>query len=235
MDHSNPIPSPAPQSALATPVRILLVDDHPILRAGLRTLLDAQTDMRVVGEAGDGAEAIARAQELKPDVIIMDIAMPKMDGLEAMRRIRDLGLPCKMLALTMHAEAEYLFKVLEDGGSGYVLKQGVDSDLFEAIRTVMAGNVFLYPSATRLLLSRYLEGNSEEERDEYDKLSEREREVLKLTAEGYSSQEIADQLILSPKTVETYRSRLMQKLNLHHRSELVRFALRRGLLKANGG
>jgi DNA-binding NarL/FixJ family response regulator len=219
----------------ATPVHILLADDHPILRAGLRTLLDAQPGMHVVGEAGNGEEAISRAQELKPDVIIMDIAMPKMDGLEAMRRIRDLGLPCKMLALTMHAEAEYLFKVLEDGGSGYVLKQGVDSDLFEAIRTVMAGNVFLYPSATRLLLSRYLEGNSEEERDEYDKLSEREREVLKLTAEGYSSQEIADQLILSPKTIETYRSRLMQKLNLHHRSELVRFALRRGLLKANGG
>jgi DNA-binding NarL/FixJ family response regulator len=217
------------------PVHILLADDHPILRAGLRTLLDAQPGMHVVGEAGNGEEAISRAQELKPDVIIMDIAMPKMDGLEAMRRIRDLGLPCKMLALTMHAEAEYLFKVLEDGGSGYVLKQGVDSDLFEAIRTVMAGNVFLYPSATRLLLSRYLEGNSEEERDEYDKLSEREREVLKLTAEGYSSQEIADQLILSPKTIETYRSRLMQKLNLHHRSELVRFALRRGLLKANGG
>jgi DNA-binding NarL/FixJ family response regulator len=229
MDHSQTNPS------LPPPTRILLADDHPILRAGLRTLLDAQPDMHVVGEAGDGAEAIERAKELRPDIIIMDIAMPKMDGLEAMRRIRDLGLPCKMLALTMHAEAEYLFKVLEDGGSGYVLKQGVDSDLFEAIRTVMAGNVFLYPSATRLLLSRYLDGNTDEERDEYTKLSEREREVLKLTAEGYSSQEIADQLILSPKTVETYRSRLMQKLNLHHRSELVRFALRRGLLKANGG
>jgi DNA-binding NarL/FixJ family response regulator len=229
MDHSQTTPSSPP------PTRILLADDHPILRAGLRTLIDAQPDMHVVGEAGDGVETIERAKELRPDIIIMDIAMPKMDGLEAMRRIRDLGLPCKMLALTMHAEAEYLFKVLEDGGSGYVLKQGVDSDLFEAIRTVMAGNVFLYPSATRLLLSRYLDGNTEEERDEYTKLSEREREVLKLTAEGYSSQEIADQLILSPKTVETYRSRLMQKLNLHHRSELVRFALRRGLLKANGG
>jgi DNA-binding NarL/FixJ family response regulator len=231
MDHSTTTPPSAP-----TPlIRILLADDHPILLAGLRTLIDAQPDMHVVGVARDGAEAIERAKELKPDVIIMDIAMPKMDGLEAMRRIRDLGLPCKMLALTMHAEAEYLFKVLEDGGSGYVLKQGVDSDLFEAIRTVVAGNVFLYPSATRLLLSRYLEGNTDEERDEYGKLSEREREVLKLTAEGYSSQEIADQLILSPKTIETYRSRLMQKLNLHHRSELVRFALRRGLLKANGG
>ncbi len=187
--------------------------------------------MHVVGEASDGVEAIARTAALKPDVIIMDIAMPVMDGLEAMRRIRDLGLPTKMLALTMHAEAEYLFKVLENGGSGYVLKQGVDSDLFEAIRTMMAGNVFLYPSATRLLLSRYLEGNSEQEADAYDKLSEREREVLKLTAEGYSSQEIADQLVLSPKTIETYRSRLMQKLNLHHRSEIVRYALRKGLLQ----
>jgi DNA-binding NarL/FixJ family response regulator len=184
-----------------------------------------------VGEASDGLEAIERAKELKPDVIIMDLAMPRMDGLEAMQRIRDLGLPNKMLVLTMHAEAEYLFKVLEVGGSGYVLKQGVDSDLFEAIRTVIAGNVFLYPSATRLLLSRYLDGGNEEEHDEYGKLSEREKEVLKFTAEGYSSQEIADQLILSPKTVETYRSRLMQKLNLHHRSELVRFALRKGLLQ----
>lgn len=213
------------------PISILLVDDHPILRAGLRTLIDAQPDMQVVGEASDGAEAIDRARALKPDVIVMDIAMPRMDGLEAMRRIRDLGLPAKMIALTMHAEAEYLFKVLEDGGSGYVLKQGVDSDLFEAIRTIWAGNVFLYPSATRLLLSRYLDGNGEQENDTYTKLSEREREVLKLTAEGYSSQEIADQLILSPKTVETYRSRLMQKLNLHHRSEVVRYALLKGLLK----
>jgi len=188
--------------------------------------------MHVVGEASDGAEAIERATALKPEIIIMDIAMPRMDGLEAMSRIRDLGLPCKMLALTMHAEAEYLFKVLENGGSGYVLKQGVDSDLFEAIRTVIAGNVFLYPSATRLLLSRYLDGNNPQEIDAFDKLSEREREVLKLTAEGYSSQEIADQLFLIPKTVETYRSRLMQKLNLHHRSEVVRYALRRGLLHA---
>ena len=211
-------------------VRIVLADDHPILRAGLRTLLDAQPDMLVVGEASDGAEAIDRAATLRPDIIIMDIAMPHMDGLEAMRRIRDLKLPIKMLALTMHAEAEYLFRVLEDGGSGYVLKQGVDSDLFEAIRTVMAGNVFLYPSATRLLLSRFLEGNNAQEIDAYDKLSEREREVLKLTAEGYSSQEIADQLFLSTKTIETYRSRLMQKLNLHHRSEVVRYALRKGLL-----
>jgi DNA-binding NarL/FixJ family response regulator len=210
----------------------MLVDDHPILRAGLRTLIDAQADMHVVGEASDGVEAIERAAVLTPDVIIMDIAMPVMDGLEAMRRIRDRGLPSKMLALTMHAEAEYLFKVLENGGSGYVLKQGVDSDLFEAIRTVAAGNVFLYPSATRLLLSRYLEGNSPQEIDAYDKLSEREREVLKLTAEGFSSQEIADRLFLSPKTVETYRSRLMQKLNLHHRSEVVRYALRKGLLQS---
>ena len=215
-------------------ITIMLVDDHPILRAGLRTLIDAQPDMRVVGEASDGAEAITRTQTLHPDVIIMDIAMPVMDGLEAMKRIHDLNLPVKMLALTMHAEAEYLFKVLENGGSGYVLKQGVDSDLFEAIRTIIAGNVFLYPSATRLLLSRYLEGNNEQEADAYDKLSEREREVLKLTAEGYSSQEIADQLILSPKTVETYRSRLMQKLNLHHRSEIVRYALRKGLLQIPG-
>lgn len=214
-------------------IRIVLADDHPILRAGLKTLLDAQPDMCVIGEAGDGAEAVQKASQLTPDILIMDLTMPVMDGLEAMKRIHEFNLPCKMLALTMHAETEYLFKVLENGGSGYVLKQGVDTDLFEAVRAVAAGNVFLYPSATRLLLSRYLDENNPQETDAYDTLSEREKEVLKLTAEGYSSQEIADQLYLSSKTVETYRSRLMQKLHLHHRSEVVRYALRRGLLRAS--
>jgi two-component system response regulator NreC len=215
-------------------LRILLVDDHPIFRAGLRTLLNTQQDMEVVGEAGDGAEALARVRELAPDVVIMDITMPGMDGLEALRRMHVANLQSRVLVLTMHAENEYLFQVLENGGYGYVLKQGVDSDLFEAIRTVAAGNVFLYPSAATLLLSRYLEGGRPgQEQDGYDGLSEREREVLTLTAEGYSSSEIGDQLALSPKTVETYRVRIMQKLGLHHRSELVQYALRKGLLHAH--
>lgn len=215
-------------------LRILLVDDHPIFRAGLRTLLNTQADMEVVGEAGTGVEALERVRELKPDVVVMDITMPDMDGLEALRQMHAEHLPSRVLVLTMHAEQEYLFQVLENGGYGYVLKQGVDSDLFEAIRTVGAGNVFLYPSATTLLLSRYLEGGRPvQEREVYDGLSDREREVLTLTAEGFSSSEIGDRLALSPKTVETYRTRIMQKLGLQHRSQLVQYALRKGLLQVH--
>ena len=217
-------------------IRIVLADDHAIFRAGLRALLDAQPDMQVVGEAGDGAQAVAKARELQPDVVLLDLSMPGMDGLTALRQMHEEGLGSRPLVLTMHAENEYLFQVLESGGYGYVLKQAVDTDLFEAIRRVASGEVFLYPSATTLLLSRYLDqrgkGEADDGRDGGDSaLSEREREVLVLTAEGYSSQEIGDQLALSAKTVETYRTRVMRKLNLHHRSDLVQYALRTGLLR----
>ncbi|HKT38813.1 MAG TPA: response regulator transcription factor [Ktedonobacterales bacterium] len=219
-----------------SPIRVLLVDDHPIFRAGLRALLESQPDVRVIGEAGNGAEAIARANELHPDIILLDISMPDVDGLEALRRMQADHVPGRVLVLTMHAENEYLFQVLESGGYGYVLKQGVDTDLFTAIRTVAAGDIFLYPSATALLLSRYREQKRalEETADDNhpDGLSDREREVLSLTAQGYSSQEIGDQLALSAKTVETYRTRVMRKLNLRHRSDLVRYALRVGLLQS---
>ncbi len=237
MEHSVESPGDRRQ-APAAPIRVLLVDDHPIFRAGLRALLESQPDVRVIGEAGNGAEAIARANELHPDIILLDISMPDVDGLEALRRMQADHVPGKVLVLTMHAENEYLFQVLESGGYGYVLKQGVDTDLFTAIRTVAAGDIFLYPSATALLLSRYREQKRalDESADgsQPDGLSEREREVLSLTAQGYSSQEIGDQLALSAKTVETYRTRVMRKLNLRHRSDLVRYALRVGLLQPEG-
>jgi two-component system response regulator NreC len=216
---------------MAETIRILLADDHAVLRAGLRALLNDEPDMDVVGEAANGQEAIAQTQALRPDVVVMDIAMPVLNGLEATAAITALGLGTKVLVLTMHAEEQYLFQVLEAGGAGYVLKQSADIDLLQAIRAVHRGEAFLYPAAVRLLLQAYLRGEQEPAKPVRGKLSEREEEVLALTAEGYSNQEIAGRLYLSSKTVDTYRQRIMEKLDLHHRSELVHYALDRGLLK----
>src|SRR5712692_3560403 len=232
---SNESATSTQHSALSTQIvgeriRVLLADDHAVLRAGLRALLSAEVDMEVVGEAGDGQETVRQAEALRPDVIVMDIAMPGGGGLQATRAIRAQKLPSKVLILTMHAEEQYLLPVIEAGGSGYVLKTGADSELIEAIRVVHRDQVYLYPSAAKLLLGKYLERGDAGE-TAYDGLTPREREVLRLTAEGYTGQEIADRLVLSPKTVDTYRQRVMEKLNLHHRSELVKYALRKGLLQ----
>jgi len=220
---------------MTEPIRIVLADDHTLLRRGLRALLSSQGDIEVVGEAGDGAEAVRACQRLKPDVIVMDISMPGTDGLQATAQIRELGLETRVLILTMHNEEDYLLKVLEAGGAGYVLKQSADTELVHAIRAVHRGEAFLYPSGVRMLLQSYLKGPKlpETEIQPRPALSEREQEVLRLTAEGYSNQEIGKQLYISPKTVDTYRQRIMEKLGLHHRSELVRYALNRGLLKAD--
>jgi DNA-binding NarL/FixJ family response regulator len=211
-------------------IRILLADDHAVLRAGLRSLLEAESEFEVVGEVGTGEEAVAQARVLKPDIVIMDLSMPGAGGLEATRQIAALGEGTKVLVLTMHAEEEFLLPVLEAGGSGYVRKTSADEDLTTALRTVARDEVFLYPSAAKLLLQRYKEADSDEERSPLKKLTDRERNVLALTAEGFSSSEIGKQLFISPKTVDTYRSRVMEKLGLSHRTELVRFALRTGLL-----
>ncbi len=213
-------------------IRVVLADDHAVLRAGLKALIEDEPDIEVVGEASNGAEAIEVVQHERPDVVVMDIAMPVMNGLEATERIGELGLNTKVLVLTMHAEEQYLFQVLQAGGSGYVLKQSADSELMDAIRSVHRGEAFLYPSGVRLLLQAYLKGDKPVGgKAEHSRLSDREEQVLALTAEGYSNQEIADRLFLSSKTVDTYRQRIMEKLDLHHRSELVRYALDRGLLK----
>ncbi len=211
---------------------ILLVDDHAVLRAGLKALLNVEPDFQVVGEAGSGEEALERVRELRPAVVVMDLSMPGIGGLEAMRRIGAMGLGTRLLVLTAHGEEEFLFPVLEAGGSGYVTKAGADRELTEAIRTVARGEVFLYPDAQRLLLERYQRSQGGSDDDPLGKLSNRERQVLALTAEGYSATEIGERLFLSSKTVDTYRARVMQKLGLHHRSELVRFALRVGLLRS---
>ncbi|HEU0298493.1 MAG TPA: response regulator transcription factor [Longimicrobium sp.] len=212
-------------------IRILLADDHPVLRSGLEALLSLEEDVLVVGHASTGEEAVEKTRLLRPDVVVMDLSMPVMDGLEATRRIGELGLGARVLVLTSQTEEEFLLPVLEAGGAGFVRKTSADTDLLNAIRTVARGEVFLYPSATRLLLRQYQHAKEPQAAGPIDKLSEREREVLALTAEGYSSAEIGKKLFLSPKTVDTYRARMMQKLGLTHRAELVRLALDAGLLK----
>ncbi len=222
----------------AETIRILLADDHAMLRAGLRALLEAEDGLEVVGEAGTGEEAVELAQEIAPDVVVMDLSMPGIGGLEATRRIAGGGpaaeneeATTRVLVLTMHAEEEHLLPVLEAGGSGYVNKRRADEELIEAIRAVARGDVFLYPEAAKLLLQGF-RGKPTDEEDPLTKLSDRELEVLGFTAEGFSAAEIGRKLSISPKTVDTYRSRIMEKLGLNHRSELVRFALKQGLLKA---
>src|SRR5690606_28601387 len=179
-------------------IRILLVDDHLVLRAGLKALLEAEKDFRVVGEASTGEEAIEKAKHFRPDVIVMDLSMPGMGGIEATRQITSENL-ARVLVLTMHAEEEYLLAVLEAGGSGYVKKTSADEDLTNAIRTVARDEVFLYPNAAKLLLQGFRVKGDEADRP-LDKLTERERDVLAMTAEGYSSSEIGEKLFISPKT-----------------------------------
>lgn len=212
-------------------IRILLVDDHMVVRIGLKALIDAEPDMEVVGDADNGVDGVAATVSLRPDVVVMDISMPAMDGLEATRRIRQECNDVQVLILTVHAQEKYLFPVLKAGAAGYVLKSTVDTELLDAIRTVAMGGAFLYPSATRLLLEDYVSQiDSGANADDYKNLSEREREVLKLIALGYTAVQVGEKLALSPKTVETYRVRIMEKLNLSSRPDLVQYALKRGLL-----
>jgi len=215
---------------MAEVIEILLVDDHAMFRAGIKALIEAEERLVVVGEAADGDAAVERVRELKPDIVIMDLSMPGTNGLEATRRISALGLDTSVLVLTVHAEEEYLVPVVEAGASGYLTKTSADTDLLEAIKVVARGQVYLPPKAATLLLKRYKAAEGETSAGLKD-LSSREQEVLALTAEGFSSREIGQKLFISPKTVDTYRSRIMDKLGLTHRSELVRFALHVGLLK----
>lgn len=212
-------------------IRVLLADDHAMLRVGLQAILELEDDILVVGQAATGEEAVEKTRLLRPDVVVMDLGMPSMDGLEATRRVEALGLGTRVLVLTSQTEEEFLLQVLDAGASGFVRKTSAEVDLLEAIRTVSRGEVFLYPSATRILLRGYQQAHEPHHAGPLDALSDREREVLALTAEGYSSTETGRKLFLSPKTVDTYRARLMHKLGLTHRADLVHLALETGLLK----
>lgn len=221
-------------------IRVLIADDHAVLRAGLTMLLNAQPDMEVVGEASNGGEAISKTAELKPDVLLLDISMPGLGGIDVIRQIKAEGLPVAILVLTMHEDEGYFRETLSSGALGYIPKKAADDELISAIRVVNSGQVFLYPSLTKSLVKEIIYSGAfekEVESDSYGKLSQREREVLQLVAQGYTNQQMADRLFLSVKTIETYKTRVMEKLDLHSRVELVRYALQRGLLadgQANG-
>ncbi|MBI4282673.1 MAG: response regulator transcription factor [Chloroflexi bacterium] len=212
-------------------IKVLVVDDHAMVREGISLLLKAHPDMEVVGEATDGSEALEKVTELCPDVVLMDITMPKMSGLEATQQIKKVFPEMQVLALTVHGGAEYFFRILAAGASGYILKGGTSAELVTAIRALHQGGVYLHPSVAGKLVNGYLRGlKSGEERVAYDGLTEREREVLKLIGEGRTNQEIAELLFLSPNTVQTHRSRIMDKLGLHTRAELVKYAINKGLI-----
>lgn len=209
---------------------VLIADDHPVLRAGLKLLINGHPDLEVIGEANSGLEAIAQAAALNPGIILMDIGMPEMDGLEAARRIKQAQPDARILFLTMHEEEAYLRKALAAGGAGLCPKSAADSELLSALRAVGQGNVYVHPSHTRVLLEGMLPDSPSIRLPARAALSDRESAVLRLIALGHTNQQVADSLFLSVKTVETYRARVMDKLGLKSRAALVRYALSAGLL-----
>lgn len=212
-------------------IKILVVDDHTIMRDGIRALLALHDDIEVVGEASEGRESIEKTQELAPDVVVMDIAMPGMDGLEATRRITKKNPKVKILVLTQHDNKEYILSIIKAGANGYVPKRALGSDLVSAIRAVHQGESFLYPSAAAALIEGYRQQS--ERVEPYDRLTAREREILKLIAEGHTSREIADMLFISLKTAQGHRAKIMEKLDLRNRTELIKYAMRKGLVSMN--
>lgn len=216
-------------------IRVLLVEDHAVVREGLRLLLESQQDFDVVGEAGDGLSALEKAQHLQPDVVLMDISMPGMNGLEATHLLKKRHPRIQVLALTGAESDEFFFRALEAGASGYVLKGAAAVELIAAVRTVARGDVFLHPPMARKLVADHLQrAHAGREQDSYTTLTDREREVLQLIAEGHTNQQIAARLTVSPSTVQTHRTHIMEKLGLRSRAELVKYAVDRGLLRSAG-
>ncbi|WP_099354000.1 response regulator [Fredinandcohnia onubensis] len=213
-------------------VKLLIVDDHAVVRSGLMMLLNGKNNIEVIGEASEGDEAIKKAKELNPDVVLMDLSMPHgKDGLTATQELHELMPDIAILILTMHDDEEYLFRAIQSGASGYILKNAPHEDLLGAIQSVSTGNAYLTPSATKVLMSGYLDRVKKgDNADTFALLSEREKEVLEWIAKGYSNKEIAERLVISVKTVESHKSNLMEKLGLKSRPELVKYAMKKGLL-----
>ena len=216
-------------------IRVLIADDHTLVREGLRALLEGQGGFEVVGEASNGREAIERAVQLRPDVVLMDIGMPEVDGLAATRRITRLNPAIRILVLTVHETEDYFFRVLEAGAHGFLVKDAAATELVAAVRAVHHGGVFLHPPMAKRLVEEYLQRiGSGEERAAHALLSPRERQILALIGAGHTNQEIADQLSLSVNTVQAHRSHIIDKLNLHSRADLMRYAVRVGLMRDPG-
>jgi DNA-binding NarL/FixJ family response regulator len=212
-------------------IRVLIVDDHTLVRAGIRSLLALVADIEVVGEASDGKEALEKVKKLAPDVVLMDLAMPVMGGLEATRRIRREFRGIKVLALTQYDDSEYVIPVIEAGACGFVTKMAAFSELASAIQAAYRGDSFLSSTAATALVEECQQKVAiEGEKDSYQQLTDREREVLKLVAEGHTAREIAEMLVVSPKTVEWYKGSLMNKLNIHSRTDLIKFAIRKRVI-----
>jgi two-component system response regulator NreC len=211
-------------------IKVVVVDDHTILRQGIKALLDNQEGIEVVGEAKDGREALKIIEETLPDVILMDIAMPGLNGLEATRRIKKKFPKTKVLVLTMYTNEEYIFQILNAGANGYLVKETAFQDLISAIKAVYRDEAFMSPSISKKVISSYMQRAQEDEKETCDILTTREREILQLIAEGNSSKKIAEALFISPKTVETHRTHIMDKLNIHNRTDLIKYAIRQGIV-----
>lgn len=213
-------------------LRILLVDDHQILRDGIRVLLDGEPGMHVIGECGSGGEALELAGRDQPDLVVLDISLPDMSGLDVLRQLRDRQPGLNVIVLSMHTQREFVLQAIAAGCAAYVPKSTAHTSLLEAIQAVRRGERFLHPKVAAVLIETF--GRDMSEIEQFQALSDRERDVLQLTAWGYNSREIGEKLALSPKTVETYRQRAMEKLGLEHRTDLIRFALRAGILGEQG-
>ena len=214
-------------------IHLFLVDDHEVVRTGLRMLLSNEEDVQIVGEAGTARDALEGVGKVNPDVVLMDIGLPDMSGIEATQKIKSLYPNVAVVALTIHEDEEYFFRMLDAGASGYVPKRAAPEELLTAIRSASKGEIYLYPSMAKLLVKDYLaQERSIDGASSLDGLTDREQEVLKHLVEGESNDEIAAVLVISPKTVARHRENIMRKLNLHSRSELVRYAIRKGIIKA---